>query len=657
MGGGKGAEPRTRVHIPAFADQGQVKCVCNGVPAIFLVDEKNFACRCPACIKREVRQGARSIVFTPTEYERHAGMAASKKWKYSVRVDDDDANPDGQQLTIGRWLDEAGEPHRKTATGRVRPGGSPCRLSLAGRPLLSPRRRSRCRRGRGTRWTAREEEEEEEEALAKQRRTRPTPGTSARRPRRPSKGRAGSSRAAGGPAAGRFAAMSRSPSVSDLTGPERANPDTKLRVKLKVGNGKPPQDLEIPEHLGSPPPSETKRWLLTQEQVAEQEALHVAVPPTPVQHKVSRVGTDFQARIPGLKEAPTVKPEGGNTSLLDERIGTPAPLEEEALAIAAGEEEEEEIGGEREEREREGWREREREREKLSRPLPAGRVAMGLPWLTTARVNCRRGAGAGDGAAAGRPLWTCTRRMGGWIRGSWRRRRSSRGSWTAARGSGSARGGSRARTSMGSGGGRGRLRREGRRPRRRRWMRTRRRGPTRAAGEAAPLPGGEGGPGKGAGARGGNREEEDAEEEEDGDEDEAQLQNWLLSDDRQVLSVAVVLDGVTYSGRLEAVRQLSVPRGARGGARKPRRVPSQQRMADSAGSADQVTDGFALPPPFLSPLTSLPSPLPCPSDPLPPPLSQICLSLPFRDSHHSPLPLPFPAILPFRLPSPFAPFS
>eukprot|EP00192_Tetraselmis_astigmatica_P014978 CAMPEP_0117669864 /NCGR_PEP_ID=MMETSP0804-20121206/12390_1 /TAXON_ID=1074897 /ORGANISM="Tetraselmis astigmatica, Strain CCMP880" /LENGTH=152 /DNA_ID=CAMNT_0005478011 /DNA_START=642 /DNA_END=1097 /DNA_ORIENTATION=+ len=111
------------VHLPAFAEQEQVWVSCNGVPGVLLVEEKNFVCRCGACLRREARPGGVPQIFTPTEFERHAGMAASKKWKYSVRVDDPAHNPeDGSILTIGRWLDEAGHAHRKMQTGRSRPG-------------------------------------------------------------------------------------------------------------------------------------------------------------------------------------------------------------------------------------------------------------------------------------------------------------------------------------------------------------------------------------------------------------------------------------------------------------------------------------------------------------------------------------------------------
>ena len=44
------------------------------------------------------------VTMTPTEYERHAGMAASKKWKYTVRVDDGSEDPQ----PVGAWLEARG---------------------------------------------------------------------------------------------------------------------------------------------------------------------------------------------------------------------------------------------------------------------------------------------------------------------------------------------------------------------------------------------------------------------------------------------------------------------------------------------------------------------------------------------------------------------
>jgi len=87
---------------PNLEGQRQVHVTCNGTKGVFLVDDKQFLCQCSICTRREFRQGPQ--LFTPTEFERHSGMAASKKWKYSVRVDDPRYSSDGSVLTIGKWM-------------------------------------------------------------------------------------------------------------------------------------------------------------------------------------------------------------------------------------------------------------------------------------------------------------------------------------------------------------------------------------------------------------------------------------------------------------------------------------------------------------------------------------------------------------------------
>jgi len=43
--------------------------------------------------------------MSPTEFERHAGMSASKKWRRSIKVDLGDREP---SLSLGRWLEQQG---------------------------------------------------------------------------------------------------------------------------------------------------------------------------------------------------------------------------------------------------------------------------------------------------------------------------------------------------------------------------------------------------------------------------------------------------------------------------------------------------------------------------------------------------------------------
>jgi hypothetical protein len=70
--------------------------------------------------------------MTPTEFERHSGMAASKKWRRSIKVDyTDDPN-----MTIGRWLEVNGYDNNKVKL----PGGAEAAAAGCGasKPLAGP---------------------------------------------------------------------------------------------------------------------------------------------------------------------------------------------------------------------------------------------------------------------------------------------------------------------------------------------------------------------------------------------------------------------------------------------------------------------------------------------------------------------------------------
>ena len=86
--------------------------------------------------------------------------------------------------------------------------------------------------------------------------------------------------------------------------------------------------------MRSPDDMEKKRWLLTQEQVLEKDTLHIAIPSTPVQHKTSRVGDQFQAKVPAIGKARPSREMG--KPVPDKRVGEPGPSEEEALKISSG---------------------------------------------------------------------------------------------------------------------------------------------------------------------------------------------------------------------------------------------------------------------------------------------------------------------------------
>lgn len=89
-----------------------VAVVCNGMQGLFLTEAQSIVCRCLSC-SRSCPDGSR--VMSPTEFERHAGMAASKKWRRSIKIDSDDLS-----LSLGRWLEQQGVKVGSTAAkGKV----------------------------------------------------------------------------------------------------------------------------------------------------------------------------------------------------------------------------------------------------------------------------------------------------------------------------------------------------------------------------------------------------------------------------------------------------------------------------------------------------------------------------------------------------------
>ncbi len=127
----------------AGADTGDppdtVRVVCNGVPGLFLLTDSSVICGCRECAAalphhlltqpRLLMASCRSI--SPTEFERHAGMGATRKWRHSIKVLEDvpanaplnnpllgsgidlAAAAEGVALiSIGRWLDDNPPPPR-----------------------------------------------------------------------------------------------------------------------------------------------------------------------------------------------------------------------------------------------------------------------------------------------------------------------------------------------------------------------------------------------------------------------------------------------------------------------------------------------------------------------------------------------------------------
>jgi hypothetical protein len=77
-----------------------VRVVCNGNPGAFMLPAQLVRCGCAVCAATAAAHYVPHLELTPTEFERHSGMGASKKWKYTLRVGGDNGS------TLGQWLDD-----------------------------------------------------------------------------------------------------------------------------------------------------------------------------------------------------------------------------------------------------------------------------------------------------------------------------------------------------------------------------------------------------------------------------------------------------------------------------------------------------------------------------------------------------------------------
>ncbi len=159
-----------------------VRVLCNGVPGIFLLADSTVICGCTECaaaLPPELLHNPHLLVQTcrsisPTEFERHAGMGATRKWRHSIKVVVDlpphapltavsasaggsgagsgageagGGAPDGDGdgglpgaggatlINIGRWLDEHPLPPKQSGQsnggGGGGGGGGPSKASIS----------------------------------------------------------------------------------------------------------------------------------------------------------------------------------------------------------------------------------------------------------------------------------------------------------------------------------------------------------------------------------------------------------------------------------------------------------------------------------------------------------------------------------------------
>ncbi|KFM23217.1 PHD finger protein 11-like protein [Auxenochlorella protothecoides] len=81
-----------------------INIVCNNVKGVFWTSSQRLTCQCRDCAGLGEKLGVMPLQLTPTEFERHAGMAASKKWKYTLRV----PMEGGEAALLGDWMEARG---------------------------------------------------------------------------------------------------------------------------------------------------------------------------------------------------------------------------------------------------------------------------------------------------------------------------------------------------------------------------------------------------------------------------------------------------------------------------------------------------------------------------------------------------------------------
>ncbi|KAL6752065.1 hypothetical protein V8C86DRAFT_2764473, partial [Haematococcus lacustris] len=115
-----------------------VRVLCNNVPGLYLVDEQAVLCACATCVAAlppgvtpasPRTWASHQHAISPTEYERHSGMASTRKWRHSIKVDpaapgqEGTVGVGGAPISVGKWLDSQ-PPVPRTPVGPAKQGGS-----------------------------------------------------------------------------------------------------------------------------------------------------------------------------------------------------------------------------------------------------------------------------------------------------------------------------------------------------------------------------------------------------------------------------------------------------------------------------------------------------------------------------------------------------
>ncbi|KDD74237.1 hypothetical protein H632_c1466p0, partial [Helicosporidium sp. ATCC 50920] len=81
-------------HLSPDSSSPTLVVTCNGFEGTFIVASQLVVCHCARCNSDPMR------AMTAMDFERHAGMATSRKWKYTLRV----MNTDRSSVPLGLWM-------------------------------------------------------------------------------------------------------------------------------------------------------------------------------------------------------------------------------------------------------------------------------------------------------------------------------------------------------------------------------------------------------------------------------------------------------------------------------------------------------------------------------------------------------------------------
>ncbi|GBF88800.1 hypothetical protein Rsub_01701 [Raphidocelis subcapitata] len=102
---------------PAGACPAELQVAANGHAGLYVVARAAVRCLCVPCADARGAADPRGgALMTPTEFERHAGVAAAKKWRFTIKV----THCGEPAVCLGRWLELRGldpRPSKRPSPG------------------------------------------------------------------------------------------------------------------------------------------------------------------------------------------------------------------------------------------------------------------------------------------------------------------------------------------------------------------------------------------------------------------------------------------------------------------------------------------------------------------------------------------------------------